>query len=70
MAHSEITVANDGTKAVGVMAYGGTRHQRGAAIAAYVRQHPELTLHHISHGESETPGSTPVTYARYTREES
>jgi hypothetical protein len=54
-----------GTDIVDVTARGGSRRQRGSAIAAYVRTHPQLERVHISY--SETYGFQTATYARYRK---
>lgn len=50
---------------VEIVARGGTRRQRGAAIGAHVRAHADLGLqrYHISY--SETYGFNTATWARY-----
>lgn len=54
-----------GTTFVDLTARGGTRSERGAAIAAYVRTHPGMERFHLSY--SETPGFQTATYARYRK---
>lgn len=65
MAQSEVTGGKvSGLAIVDVAARGGTRRERGAAIAAFVRKYPEsLVSVHFSY--SETHGFLSATYARY-----
>lgn len=68
MAYSDVSShewqIND-KRMIEVQATGGTRRERGAAIAAYVRNRPErLDRFHI--GYSETHGFLAATYTRYT----
>jgi hypothetical protein len=69
MASSEIRVSpvqntKGETYGVHITAYGGTRRERGAAIAAAVRNYGKtLRRYHISY--SETYGFQSATYARY-----
>jgi hypothetical protein len=68
MARSDVSASEweiRGTRMTEVVAKGGTRRERGAAIAAYVRQYPQrLDRYHISY--SETYGFLSATYTRYT----
>jgi len=60
MAYSDVSASEwqvRDTRMMEVRATGGTRGERGAAIAAYVRKHPKrLERYHISYSE---------TYAKY-----
>ena len=66
MRYSDVTVSNvytiRDTRFVDVAAYGGTRRQRGAAIAAATRGKGWRRFH-VSY--SETYGFGTATYARY-----
>lgn len=53
------------TNIVDIEARGGTRRERGATIAAYVRMHPGMERVHIHY--SETYGFQSATYARYRK---
>lgn len=64
MAYSELNIHPHGdSNFLDLEAVGGTRRQRGAVIAAYIRKHRGLTLVHVSY--SETYGFQTATYARY-----
>lgn len=67
MATSEVHVYDYQTSPhIEISAEGGTRRERGAAIAAAVRNYPHnLTRYHISY--SETYGFQSATYAKYTK---
>jgi hypothetical protein len=67
MARSDVDASEweiRGTKMIEITAKGGTRRERGSAIAAYVRNRSEtFERYHISY--SETYGFLSATYARY-----
>lgn len=64
MSHSHVRVTDDGHW-IEIIAEGGTRRQRGSAIAAVSRTLVDVTLYHLS--RSETYGFQSQTIARYVR---
>lgn len=63
---SDVTVhPHSGGRMVDIEARGGTRRERGAAIAAAARRDPAARLELVHMSYSETPGFLEASYARY-----
>ena len=63
---SDVTVRpHSGGRMVDIEARGGTRRERGAAIAAAARRDPAARLELVSMSYSETYGFLPASFARY-----